>query len=73
MIFARLFCPDARIRQTVLQNLTEKFDRHLAQADNVRTLFLALNDVVSSFCRLRVENSRFEIISISTFLSDGIT
>lgn len=55
MIFARLFCPDARIRQTVLQNLTEKFDRHLAQADNVRTLFLALNDVVFSNRELAIQ------------------
>lgn len=37
---------EARIRQTVLEELTDKFDRHLAQAENVRLLFIALNDVV---------------------------
>lgn len=38
--------PDAGIRQTVLQELDTRFDRHLAKAENVRTLFLALNDEV---------------------------
>lgn len=28
----------------VLQSLDERFDRHLAQAENVRSLFIALND-----------------------------
>jgi FKBP12-rapamycin complex-associated protein len=37
---------DPSIRQTVLSSLDERFDRHLAQADNVRTLFIALNDEV---------------------------
>lgn len=32
------------IRQTVLVSLDSRFDRHLAKAENVRTLFLALND-----------------------------
>ncbi|KAK4570311.1 phosphatidylinositol kinase- protein kinase tor1 [Recurvomyces mirabilis] len=32
------------IRQTVLVSLDARFDRHLAKAENVRTLFLALND-----------------------------
>ncbi|KAI0032654.1 atypical/PIKK/FRAP protein kinase [Vararia minispora EC-137] len=36
--------PDASIRQTVLSSLHEQFDRHLAQAENVRSLFIALND-----------------------------
>ncbi|KAI8371602.1 armadillo-type protein [Radiomyces spectabilis] len=38
--------PDAAIRETVLSSLDPKFDRHLAQADNVRSLFIALNDEV---------------------------
>ncbi|KAI0064021.1 atypical/PIKK/FRAP protein kinase [Artomyces pyxidatus] len=38
--------PDASIRQTVLSNLHEQFDKHLAQAENVRSLFIALNDEV---------------------------
>lgn len=36
--------PDPRIRLAVLQSLDEKFDRHLAQAENIRSLFMALND-----------------------------
>ncbi|KJX99355.1 phosphatidylinositol 3-kinase like protein [Zymoseptoria brevis] len=36
--------PQPDIRQTVLVSLDARFDRHLAKAENVRTLFLALND-----------------------------
>lgn len=35
---------DPSIRQTVLSSLHERFDKHLAQAENVRSLFIALND-----------------------------
>ncbi|KAJ7577108.1 phosphatidylinositol 3-kinase [Mycena floridula] len=38
--------PDPGIRQTVLSSLHERFDKHLAQAENVRSLFIALNDEV---------------------------
>ncbi|GHJ88255.1 hypothetical protein NliqN6_4657 [Naganishia liquefaciens] len=38
--------PEPRIRLAVLQSLDEKFDRHLAQAENVRSLFIAMNDEV---------------------------
>ncbi|KAF9561208.1 phosphatidylinositol 3-kinase [Agrocybe pediades] len=38
--------PDPSIRQTVLSSLHERFDKHLAQAENVRSLFIALNDEV---------------------------
>ncbi|EGN96671.1 hypothetical protein SERLA73DRAFT_170096 [Serpula lacrymans var. lacrymans S7.3] len=38
--------PDPTIRQTVLSSLHERFDKHLAQAENVRSLFIALNDEV---------------------------
>ena len=34
----------AEIRYTVLSSLHERFDKHLAQAENVRSLFIALND-----------------------------
>lgn len=37
---------DSSIRQTVLASLHERFDKHLAQAENVRSLFIALNDEV---------------------------
>jgi FKBP12-rapamycin complex-associated protein len=35
---------DPTIRHTVLSSLHERFDKHLAQAENVRSLFIALND-----------------------------
>lgn len=36
--------PDPNIRRTVLAALDERFDRHLSKAENIRTLFFALND-----------------------------
>jgi FKBP12-rapamycin complex-associated protein len=36
--------PDPEIRKIVLLSLDARFDRHLAKAENVRSLFLALND-----------------------------
>ncbi|KAF7309844.1 Serine/threonine-protein kinase TOR [Mycena indigotica] len=38
--------PDASIRKVVLLSLHQGFDKHLAQAENVRCLFIALNDEV---------------------------
>ncbi|OCH96265.1 FAT-domain-containing protein [Obba rivulosa] len=38
--------PDPSIRQTVLSSLHDRFDKHLAQAENVRSLFIAVNDEV---------------------------
>ncbi|ELU37824.1 phosphatidylinositol 3-kinase tor2 [Rhizoctonia solani AG-1 IA] len=38
--------PDPTIRHTVLSTLDTRFDRHLAQAENVRSLFIALNDEI---------------------------
>ncbi|TPX21097.1 phosphatidylinositol kinase- protein kinase tor1 [Coccidioides immitis] len=40
--------PEPEIRCTVLQSLDRKFDRHLAKPENVRCLFLAVNDEVFS-------------------------
>lgn len=37
---------DPYIRQSTLAALDPKFDRHLAQAENVLTIFLAINDEV---------------------------
>jgi FKBP12-rapamycin complex-associated protein len=37
---------DPSIRETVLSSLHERFDKHLAQAENVRSIFIALNDPV---------------------------
>uniref|UniRef100_A0A8H7N8N9 Serine/threonine-protein kinase mTOR domain-containing protein n=1 Tax=Bionectria ochroleuca TaxID=29856 RepID=A0A8H7N8N9_BIOOC len=38
--------PEQNIRRTVLAALDERFDRHLAKAENIRVLFFALNDEV---------------------------
>lgn len=38
--------PEPTIRRTVLEALDERFDRHLAKAENIRILFFALNDEV---------------------------
>ncbi|SCZ93158.1 BZ3500_MvSof-1268-A1-R1_Chr6-2g08497 [Microbotryum saponariae] len=38
--------PDPSIRQATISHLDPNFDRHLAQADCVRSLFIALNDEV---------------------------
>lgn len=35
---------ESSIRHAVLSSLHERFDKHLAQAENVRSLFIALND-----------------------------
>ncbi|KAK7752244.1 phosphatidylinositol kinase-related protein kinase tor1 [Diatrype stigma] len=40
--------PEPNIRRTVLAALDERFDPHLAKAENIRTLFFALNDEVFS-------------------------
>ncbi|PGH21404.1 hypothetical protein AJ80_03321 [Polytolypa hystricis UAMH7299] len=38
--------PDPEIRKIVLESLDRKFDKHLAKPENVRCLFLAVNDEV---------------------------
>lgn len=38
--------PEPSIRRTVLAALDERFDKHLSKAENIRTLFFALNDEV---------------------------
>lgn len=40
--------PEPNIRRTVLAALDERFDRHLAKAENIRILFFALNDEIFS-------------------------
>lgn len=41
-----LLIPGSNIRQTVLEHLSERFDKHLSQAEDIRCLFIALNDEV---------------------------
>lgn len=36
--------PDPDIRRTVLLSLDTKFDRHLSKPENIRSIFLAIND-----------------------------
>ncbi|KAF8064841.1 phosphatidylinositol 3-kinase [Lyophyllum atratum] len=38
--------PDPTVRHTILSSLHERFDKYLAQAENVRLIFIALNDEV---------------------------
>jgi len=40
------FFIDPNIRQIVLSSLDDRFDKHLAQAEYVRSLFIALNDEI---------------------------
>jgi len=40
--------PEPNIRRVVLAALDERFDRHLAKAENIRVLFFALNDEIFS-------------------------
>lgn len=37
---------DAEIRRKVLEALDERFDKHLSQAENIRSIFIAINDEV---------------------------
>ena len=46
--------PVAKIRETVLEALDERFDQHLAKAENIRTLFFALHDEVFAVRRQAV-------------------
>ncbi|KAI9143717.1 armadillo-type protein [Paraphysoderma sedebokerense] len=48
--------PDPRIRQTVLLNLGDYFDHHLSQAENVRSIFIALNDEVFTIRELAMSH-----------------
>ncbi|KAK3316631.1 phosphatidylinositol 3-kinase tor2 [Apodospora peruviana] len=46
--------PEPKIRRTVLAALDERFDQHLAKAENIRTLFFALHDEVFSIREVAV-------------------
>lgn len=47
--------PDADIRMTVLRALDKKFDKHLARPENIRCLFLAVNDEVFAVREAAIE------------------
>mgnify|MGYP001507690199 FL=1 len=44
LIMVGIADPDAELRFTVLSALDEHFDRHLAQTEYIRAIFIALND-----------------------------
>ncbi|KAI0653553.1 FAT-domain-containing protein, partial [Cubamyces menziesii] len=73
--------PDASIRQTVLSSLHERFDKHLAQAENLRSLFIAVNDevfenrvaAVSLIGRLAAHNPAYVLPSLRKTLIQLLT
>ncbi|KAG0044728.1 phosphatidylinositol kinase- protein kinase tor1 [Gryganskiella cystojenkinii] len=73
--------PDPLIRQTVMASLDERFDRHLAQAENVRSLFIALNDevfaireyAISTIGRLSMHNPAYVMPSLRKTLIQLLT
>lgn len=73
--------PQPNIRRTVLAALDERFDPHLAKAENIRTLFFALNDevfsirevAISIIGRLAVHNPAYVIPSLRKTLIQMLT
>lgn len=73
--------PEATIRRTVLAALDERFDPHLAKAENIRTLFFALNDetfairevAISIIGRLARHNPAYVIPSLRKTLIQMLT
>lgn len=73
--------PDPDIRTTVLAALDERFDPHLAKAENIRTLFFALNDevfeirevAISIIGRLAHYNAAYVIPSLRKTLIQMLT
>ena len=77
----KLIFADSTIRHTVLSSLHERFDKHLAQAENVRSLFIALNDeafenrvvAVSLIGRLAKHNPAYVMPSLRKALIQLLT
>ncbi|KAI0836439.1 FAT-domain-containing protein [Hypoxylon sp. FL0890] len=73
--------PQPSIRKTVLAALDERFDPHLAKAENIRTLFFALNDevfenrevAISVIGRLAKHNPAYVIPSLRKTLIQMLT
>ncbi|KAJ3103710.1 phosphatidylinositol kinase- protein kinase tor1 [Phlyctochytrium bullatum] len=72
---------DFIIRQTVLSSLDERFDHHLAHPENIRALFIALNDevfvirelAVTIIGRLSVRNPAYVMPSLRKTLIQLLT
>eukprot|EP01105_Mastigella_eilhardi_P021948 TRINITY_DN5365_c0_g1_i1.p1 TRINITY_DN5365_c0_g1~~TRINITY_DN5365_c0_g1_i1.p1 ORF type:complete len:2426 (-),score=601.66 TRINITY_DN5365_c0_g1_i1:7080-14204(-) len=47
--------PEPQVRRTVLKLLDPRFDQHLAQAENLRSLFTALNDECFDIRKLTID------------------
>lgn len=73
--------PEASIRKTVLEALGERFDKHLSKAENIRTLYFALNDevfairevAISIIGRLARHNPAYVIPSLRKTLIQMLT
>ena len=77
----RVLPSEPSIRQTVLGSLDARFDNHLCQAENVRALFIALNDevfairelAISIIGRLTVHNPAYVMPSLRKTLIQLLT
>eukprot|EP01132_Coremiostelium_polycephalum_P002833 gene2833-3519_t len=73
--------PEPSIRKTVLSSLDTRFDHHLAQAENLRSLFIALNDevfeirelAISVIGRLTIRNPAYVMPSLRKTLIQLLT
>eukprot|EP00004_Rigifila_ramosa_P027283 TRINITY_DN882_c0_g1_i1.p1 TRINITY_DN882_c0_g1~~TRINITY_DN882_c0_g1_i1.p1 ORF type:complete len:2377 (-),score=590.06 TRINITY_DN882_c0_g1_i1:39-6899(-) len=73
--------PDPSIRLAVLASLDSRFDLHLAQAENLRSLFIALNDevfeirdlAISMIGRLTIRNPAYVMPSLRKTLIQLLT
>ncbi|EFA77745.1 protein kinase [Heterostelium album PN500] len=73
--------PNPSIRKTVLSSLDIRFDHHLAQAENLRSLFIALNDevfeirelAISVIGRLTIRNPAYVMPSLRKTLIQLLT
>ncbi|KAF9116461.1 phosphatidylinositol kinase- protein kinase tor1 [Mortierella sp. AM989] len=73
--------PDASIRRTILKSLDERFDHHLAKAENIHSLFIALNDemfdirelVISILGRITAYNPAYVIPHLRKILIQLLT
>jgi FKBP12-rapamycin complex-associated protein len=72
---------DPAIRETVLSRLDSRFDYHLAQAENLRSLFIALNDevfeirelAITTIGRLTIRNPAYVMPSLRKTLIQLLT
>jgi hypothetical protein len=77
----RVLLSDPAIRETVLSRLDSRFDYHLAQAENLRSLFIALNDevfeirelAITTIGRLTIRNPAYVMPSLRKTLIQLLT